>query len=265
MRIRNATKQWYWRLKHKAVPAYIHIPKTGGTYLVQMESDKKPVIYPAKYLGHTCIISDEKNRVRAYPPTVGFLPHYVTPLAQISSYFVFSTVRNIFDWLVSYYFHAGGFNPQYRDENHYDYYTAQKGFDYLIRTIADRDRNTWPNRQFIHFQLFADNGGLVADWVNRTSSLDQDLEAMADELNIGFNKRPKQRVARDDDYRTYYSDGLAELVSSVWGRELKLFGFAFGAENGSAALIGRRVNEETKQRIQYFWKEDKLLVDGEVW
>ena len=39
-----------------AMPAYLHIPKTGGTYIGQSESDGKRVIYPVKTLGHKYVI-----------------------------------------------------------------------------------------------------------------------------------------------------------------------------------------------------------------
>lgn len=246
-------------------PAYIHIPKTGGTYLAQVESSKVPVIEGVKYLGHTCIITDKKNKLKIYPPKVGFLENYITPYPTVQKYYLFSTVRNIYAWLVSYYYHAGGFNPKYHDPNHYDYQNARKGFEYLVKTISDRNGKIWPCRKFIHFQLFADNGSLVVDWINRTETLDQDLEMLAKKLSLSFHRRPKQRLGKHKDYRSYYTDELFDLVSNVWRREVQLFGFSTDGTDLDKAELKNIISSDVRNNIKYFWSEDQLIINGKVW
>ena len=201
--------------KNKA--AFIHIPKTGGTYLGQRETNKNtPVISPLKFLGHTCIVRNNPSRV--YPPTVGFSSNCITSYDILRDHVILSTVRNIFSWLVSYYHHAGGGRTKYIDERHYDYFKAQKGFEYLLKTIAERDRNTWPNRQFIFFQIFDDEGNLTVNWLNRTNTLDNDLKKFAMKFGFDFTKKGKQRIGHNEDYRSFYTSELVDLVKTTWKR-----------------------------------------------
>ncbi len=237
--------------------AYIHIPKTGGTYLAQLESDKNPVISPIRHLGHVCIVED-KTAPSVYPPE-GFTNPHIMEKKELRDYFIVSTVRNPFAFLVSYASHAGGWNPNYRDTCHYDYSNANKSFDYLLKTIADRE-HPWPSRKFIHFQLFCDSGDFLADWLNRTETLDNDLRDLARYLNINYRKRPKQRIGSNKDYRVYYNDELIDLVRQTWRDELELFGYDFDGIKGGSLSFKRRISRREKESVKYFWKDDCLAI-----
>ena len=244
--------------------AYIHVPKTGGSYLGQLESDLKSVITSTYFLGHTYVI--EKAGVPNpiyYPRDLKLSKKNVILLNKIERYLVVSTVRNIFDWLVSYAGHAGGWHYRYRDPEHYDFEAANKSFDFLVKTIANRE-DLWPNRKFIHCQLFCNNGQLVSDWINRTETLDDDLAALAAMAEVNYTPRPKQRVGNRRDYRKYYTDSLIKLVYETWGRELKLFGYDFEHAEGSFGLLNRSIDKKTKKSICYSWSDDKLSVNGEL-
>ncbi len=246
-------------LNRKKELAYIHVPKTGGTYLGQLQSDRHPVL-PVRYLGHIYVTDQKKVPSPIYYPRDPQHYYQMTILlSKIQKYLVLSTVRNIFSWLVSYAWHAGGWNPKYHDPNHYDFVNANKSFDYLIKTIANRE-DLWPNRKFIFCQLFCNNGQLIVDWINRNETLDADLEILAGMHNRPYTKREKQRVGHETDYRTYYTDELIEIVYKTWGRELDLFGYDFdGVKPGSNSYY-QAVNVESKNRVKYFWESDKLIV-----
>lgn len=241
-------------------PVFIHIPKTGGTYVAQRESDRNPVIWPVRYLGHVCVTEKKQRHSTGYPPE-GFTNPKNICRRELLRCVVLSSVRNIFSWLVSYAGHSGGYNPKYHDENHYDYESSRKGFDYLIKTIANRE-SPWPSRKFIHFQIFSDSGRLVVDYLARNESLDDDLKAFSGELGLNYVRKPRQRVGGMDDYRSYYTDSLIDLVTQTWGRELRLFGYDFGGMQAGSALIKRRIDSITKRRIKYFWIDDRLIIDG---
>ena len=244
--------------------AYIHIPKTGGTYLGQLESDLRPVVSSVYYLGHVYVVDKAgvPNPIY-YPLDLKHSNKNVILLPKIERYLVVSTVRNIFDWLVSYAGHAGGWTTRYRNPEHYDFKAANKSFDFLVKTIANRE-DLWPNRKFIHCQLFCSNGQLVSDWINRMESLDDDLAALAAMAEVIHNPRPKQRVGKRRDYRQYYTDSLVELVYETWGRELKLFGYDFEHPESSSGLLSRDIDPQTKEGILYSWSEDQLSVNGEL-
>lgn len=241
------------------IPAYIHVPKTGGTYLSQLESDGEPVIQPIRYLGHTAIVS--RPGAPSFYPVEGFRSRVTHPKALLDDYFVVSTVRNPFSFLVSYWVHAGGLNPKYDDPTHYDYDNARKGFDYLMKTIASREA-PWPSRKLIHFELFCDDGDLLVDWINRNETLDADLADLAVLLKLRYRRQPPQRVGTKGSYLDHYDDALSELVETTWGRELKLFGYTRTGSDPAKAVLGRRIDPAVKGAVKYWWDSDRLVVDG---
>ncbi|MDP7423375.1 MAG: hypothetical protein QGH40_16005 [bacterium] len=252
-------------IKTRKIPAYLHIPKTGGTYISQRETDDQAVIHPVKYLGHKFVID------RPGDHNVIYLEHdparaktSVIAREKIEEYYhVFSTVRNIFDWLVSYASHAGGWNSRYRDTEHYDYEVANKGFEYLLKTIADRE-NQWPSRKFIHCQLFSSSGDLIVDWLNSTRSLDEDLGKLAEYYRCTYTRKERQRVGERKDYRSYYTDELIDLVHTTWRSEIKLLGFEFDGAERITAHLGQIVSKETRKALHYDWKDNVLTFDGEI-
>jgi hypothetical protein len=242
--------------------AFLHVPKTGGTYLAQRETDQQPVL-PVRYLGHYYVV--DRNGV-INPLYYAHSPQYydrTIRLRDIRQYMIISTVRNIFSWLVSYAWHAGGWNPEYMDPNHYDYAAANKSFNYLLNTIANRE-GMWPNRKFIFCQFFCNNGQLIVDWINRNENLDKDLEMLANKYNFPFARRERQRVGHGVDYRTYYTDELIDLVYKTWGRELDLFGYKFDEPKPGSNSYHQAIDTENKNRIRYFLESDELKVDNEI-
>ena len=243
--------------------AFLHIPKTGGTYIVRFESNRIPAIMPICYLNHAYAVDNYGVPNPLYYPQDKDNENFVILLSELRQYTVVTTVRNIFSWLVSYAWHAGGFNPKYRDPDHPDFEIANKGFDYLVRTIANRD-DVWPNRKFIFCQLFSNNGLLVADWINRTESLDENLRELASIHNMPYAPAAKQRVGHKTDYREYYSESLIQLVYETWSRELQLFGYDFEGITSSSPALYTRISESEKENIHYSWSEDKLSINNVV-
>jgi len=245
------------------IPAYIHIPKTGGTYLAQREGSARPVIQPLKYLGHRAVIHQDGIPNYIYYPHDPVGSEWTISKSALWRYFVFCCVRNPFDWLVSYAGHAAGWNPAYRNADHYDYQVASKGFDYLVRTIADREQ-PWPSRKFIFFQMFASDADLIVDWIARTETLDQDLSAIARRLGVRYARKPRQRVGVRRDYRSYYDDGLIDLVSSIWSREMELFGYHFEGWNDQDAILIGKVPRARKKTVHYDIRRDEMTISGRI-
>lgn len=259
----NRVTEALWKARYKKIPAFIHIPKTGGTYIKQLENKNKQVIYPLKYFGHSYVI-DETNELNVIYLKHDFVraTEYVIERDKIKDYFVFASVRNIFEWLVSYADHAGGWTPRYKNINHYDYDNANKGFEYLIKTIANRE-DQWPCRKMIHCQLFSSGGDLIVDHLIRTSSLDNDLEEMAKRLKIKYRSGEKQRLGLHNDYRTYYNDELIDLVYKIWKKEIELFGSEFDKSVNEKAILKNTITEGQKTNIKYYWDKDLLLVHNQ--
>jgi hypothetical protein len=244
---------------------YLHIPKTGGTYLIQSESDNETVIAGMQYLGHS-VFSKTQEYPATYPYKKGFLNKRILDPTLFERSLIFTTVRNIFDWLVSYYYHAGGHNRNYVNESHYDYDLAQKPFKDFVFAVAERDQlDIWPSKRFIFFQLFDFEGDFVVDWVNHTERLDEDLRLMAFCHSYGYSIKKPQRVARKGhSYLEFYDQELIDLVRKVWHRELSLFGYDFEISDFDSALISGKVSNAIKKSLKYNWIEDKMTINGEV-
>jgi hypothetical protein len=250
-----------WRYCGRCDPSlyFLHIPKTGGTYVTQLESDDRSVIGPIESLGHSYVIVEPGQTNPLYRHHDSQRASDLVHLKDDLDRPVFTVVRNVFAWLVSYYFHCGGHNPRYHDPEHYDYDNAQKGFDYLLRVIMDRE-DLWPNRKFIFVQNFASDGSLVPRYILRTRTLDDDLAWLADEFQLDYKgPRTKQRRGGHRDYRDYYSDALISDVRETWSREIELYGFEFDGEEGQAVLE-RAMAPEVRGSVRYLYGSDDLEV-----
>lgn len=142
-------------------PIFIHIPKTGGTFLGQFESFRTPALWPVKHLGHVAVGNIKESYSSFYLP-LGYSKRKLVSRDSLEGRFIFSVCRNIFDWLVSYAGHAGGWNPLYANPSHYDYENVTRGFEYLVKTITNRDE-TWPCRKMTHFPMFSADGDLIVN------------------------------------------------------------------------------------------------------
>lgn len=233
---------------------FLHIPKTGGTYVMQSLTSTFPVIWPIWSLGHTKVYHESEEELKGYPlQGVTGKPHKVDFL---KNKFIFTTVRNPYSWLVSYY------NWHTHPAKKYDNKLTKKGFDFFLKTIAERDsKEKWPGKKMLFFQVFSTKGDLLIDWANRMETLDSDLEAMAKEKNLSYIKAEKQRVnplSKKKDYRSFYNSELTELVQKTWKFDLDLFGYHFDGYDPEKALIRNKVSPELKNKIKYSWDSNEI-------
>ncbi len=225
----------------KKIPVFVHIPKTGGTYVNSCFSRDAFVS-----LSHMLL---REKLTDQYIP-VGLMGTKWKPSAN---HVLFTTVRNPLTFFRSYYHHVIG-HGNYHNPLHYDYKIAQKGFDDLMRTIMGRE-DVWPSRKFLYPQLFDQSGKLIVSWINRIENLDEDMKLFAEMQGYSFLPGEKKRAAPVKDLSEYYSDALMEKVCEVYAREFDTFGYSiYGLKS-----TGKLYRDVSYTNVTYNYKKDELF------
>jgi chondroitin 4-sulfotransferase 11 len=180
---------------------FIHIPKTGGSSIVQalLKSDSRHIPV-SEYL-------------RANPQ-------------KFRRYFKFSFVRNPFDRLVSsfHFLKSGGMNPQdsaWAKEN----LSSIPDFPSFVNEwLSVESADNW-----IHFmpqyQFLCDHtGALRVDFVGRFESLETDFELVGERLGVDAGL-PWKNKGDHKLYGDYYDASMKEKVADIYQRDFELFGY----------------------------------------
>ena len=255
--INHLYRKYYNIVNKHAKVCFLHVPKTGGTYIGQLDSTAKPVIYPINYLGHSVVVNNPLDITDEFPPSGGYKKSNFILKESLKNKTVITVVRNPFDWLVSYVGFAAGWNDKFMNKSHVDFDICSKGFDYAAKTILNRD-TIWPSQRFLHFQLFSSDGDFIPDYILRNESLDSDLNDLSTKFNLKYVQRTKQKVGNRRDYREYYDDALIDLVNTRWGRDLDLFGYDFDGVLHNK-ITNRELSSLEKSSITYRYSQDDLI------
>ncbi|MEC8562421.1 MAG: hypothetical protein VXY90_00860 [Pseudomonadota bacterium] len=104
---------------------------------------------------------------------------------------------------------------------------------------------------------------MLTDWVNRSESLAEDLQAMC--RRHGFRYHPVSTANEDTGgapWQSYYDAALVDLVWDTWRREIAIFGFERDGGYRADAPFYRDV-AALKARFRYDWRSDVLSgIDG---
>jgi hypothetical protein len=156
---------------------------------------------------------------RYYHPTVGYYEHM--PAARVRAYVGEEIWRR-------YYKFAFDRNPWDRQVSWYFYKTKSK----RARPSFERFMQSRRRAYVDNYELYTLDGGLAVDRVCRYESLEDDLNAVLQELGVGRTLEvPRSNVSRDrdaaSDYRSLYSDETREIVAEWYAPEITLLGYRF--------------------------------------
>lgn len=205
---------------------FVHIPKTGGTALslaLEAKAMKDDIL-----IGDTAKARARKGRFQGVKAHGRLWKHStladIAGLAtddEIARFFTLTLVRNPWDRIVSYYhwLHDQSFaHPAVG---------LAKGLsfsDFLNHGQTRMALNLWPYAAYMRDRSGKERASLFA----RLEHLDTDLAPF--EAHLGFRLAPLARANASDrarDWRPFYSDADAALVTQLCAEDIACFGYHF--------------------------------------
>ncbi|MEJ6397267.1 sulfotransferase family 2 domain-containing protein [Yoonia sp. 208BN28-4] len=204
---------------------FVHIPKTAGTAMALALEGR--AMRDDILIGDTPKAKRRKGRLADLTPQGRLWKHstlrdiggVVSP-EQLEAYFVFTLVRNPWDRIVSYYHWL-----QDQSFAHPAVRLAQEtGFSEFLNTTHTQDSlMANPYDSYVTDAQGVNRCNLFA----RLEHLSEDLMPLWDHLGFTL-ELPRANVStRRADWRSYYSDADAALVSRIAAQDIAQFGYAF--------------------------------------
>lgn len=204
---------------------FVHIPKTGGTSLalaLEARAQKDDIL-----IGDTPKAKKRRRRLKDMH-TKGRLWKHSTlsdvdgliDLDQIRNSFCFAMVRNPWDRMVSYY--------HWLKEQSFDHAAVHlaKATDFSGFLAAPTTRASLRAGQYRNYMIAAD-GLEYAQLYVRLEAFEADAEALWDRLGFRVELPHVNASPREADYRMYYSDSDAALVSQLCRQDIERFEYSF--------------------------------------
>jgi len=141
---------------------------------------------------------------------------YLLPTEIWNGCFKFSFVRNPWAREVSnYHFILGNSNNP-----HHDFVKDMGSFDAYLHEYL-------PIRKSLQYDYLSNSEGkILVDYIGKIESVDKDFRHVVELLGIENNMH-KINTSKHEDYRQYYSDKTAELVSEIFQKDIEAFGYDF--------------------------------------
>lgn len=207
---------------------FVHIAKTGGTSVraaLQPLRWRDPWYYPQFLCSRLSHLS--RHRLGSKFPRHARIvaAKELLPETFFNELFKFAVVRNPWDLQVSSYHHIRRERPHLM--------THIRDFDQFIRWKLDPER---PYQYHVDTSIQSQldylidlQGNVLVDFIGHYESLTEDFETILQRIGIQGLSLPHKRQAkdRDKDYRSYYSDELAELVADHFKRDIEALGYQF--------------------------------------
>lgn len=209
---------------------FIHIPKTGGTFIQNEYCNKSNII---KHIGEhpSCLSKEfiEKNCNYKWDT------YLLNSDLFLSCPIKFTVIRNPFDLLKSYFLSRwGDWDAGMKIK------LPKKNFKELIIDYCDPSLE-WHlplMKKFLYNQIFDDNGNCHCDYAIIYDNLNQGLHELFKKTNNNYKYSKKNlNSSNTKSYKEYYDNEMVNMVNKKCKRELEMFNFDFNGYKGSNCLI----------------------------
>jgi hypothetical protein len=169
--------------------SFIHIRRTGGTSVRRsLEGQTNTDIFPMKKMKH---------------PSISHAKKHFGDLG-----FVFTTVRNPYDRLVSLYHH----------QKRHRYPGSNKPFKKYVLEVADFEDHAKPMCAYLDGDV---------DFVLRYETLHDDYKELCERFNIKNKLRNDNKSSGKKKYQTYYDEELQRFVYNKYREDFTRFGYSY--------------------------------------
>ena len=231
-------------ISHENKCIFIHIPKTAGTSLIKIFSDKNP----QRKKHNPAPFSHDDYKFDPPPPHLraqDYVKHGLVTKEVFDSYFKFSFVRNPWDRIISEYKYRGHIRKYPFKEYLFEHLPKPEWSDLYCHIIPQYDF------------LFDDQGNKLVNFIGKFETLQTDFEQICARLNLPAQKLIHENASlsifrrRDNNliqvlksisvlmsintrrnsfksYQAYYDDESREFVSRLYKNDIETFDYHFG-------------------------------------
>ena len=197
---------------------FIHIPRTAGTYLKKSLRIKKlstPNLAKKRFKQKGHVSFGHQNYLNFVK--TGFVTKEFDESA-----FKFTFCRNPFDWVVSHYF--------WTITNFRDIFTEELSFLEHTRifkeiSVPKGGKRSFPYMHWLRPQ-YEHVKGVDLDFIGRFETLDDDMDKVADILNISIAPTDIAYPTKHLPYHEYYNDESIKNVVDFYKRDFDFFGYS---------------------------------------
>lgn len=204
---------------------FVHSPKTGGTSMalaLEARAMKDDVL-----MGDTPKAKNRQKRLKKMSSRGRLWKHStladiegLVSADQVQTYFVFTLVRNPWDRVLSFYI-----------------WIKEQPFEHKVKTLAKAGSFSEflnaPEVQRMFGQapyasyVSTSDGQMQCDLFLRLEHFEDDKVLLEQHLGFDLGMPRVNATQRDPDYRIYYTDADATLVSEMCAADIRQFGYSF--------------------------------------